>query len=192
MLLLVLGLVLFLGIHSIRIVAEPLRTRLVESMGVWGFKGLYSLISLLGLVLIVIGYGQARLDPVWLYQPPPFLRHINMALMLLVFPALLAAYFPGRIQSVLKHPMLVAVKAWALAHLLVNGALAATVLFGAFLVWAVVDRISVKRRQGAGTAPQLPRTALNDVVVIVGGLALYYLFAFHLHSILFGVSVVGR
>lgn len=191
MLLLVIGLVLFLGIHSIRIVADPLRTRMVDSMGLWGFKGVYSLISLIGLVLIVIGYGQARLDPVWLYQPPPFLRHINMLLMLLVFPALLAAYLPGRIQNALTHPMLVAVKAWALAHLLVNGTLAGLLLFGGFLAWAVADRISVKRRSGPGIAPQLPKTPINDVIVVIGGLGLYYLFAFHLHPILFGVAVVG-
>ncbi|TVQ29680.1 MAG: NnrU family protein [Wenzhouxiangella sp.] len=191
MALLIAGLVLFLGIHSIRIVAEPLRTKLMAALGPLGFKGLYSLIALAGLVLIVIGYGQARLDPNWLYHPPPFLRHLNMLLMLLVFPALLAAYLPGRIQNLLKHPMLVAVKAWALAHLLVNGTLAAVLLFGGFLIWAVADRISVKRRKGPGSAPQLPKTALNDVIVVLGGLGLYVAFAFWLHPILFGVAVVG-
>ena len=191
MTLLVLGLILFLGIHCIRIVADPLRSRMVDAMGLWGYKGLYSVVSLVGLVLIVIGYGQARLDPTWLYHPPPYLRHVNMLLMLLVFPALLAAYFPGRIQSALKHPMLIAVKAWALAHLLVNGTLAGVLLFGGFLVWAVADRISVKRRSGPGTAPQLPKTALNDVIVVVGGLGLYAAFTFWLHPILFGVAVVG-
>ncbi len=189
--LLIIGLILFLGAHSIRIVAEPLRMKLVAALGLWGFKGVYSVISLVGLILIVIGYGQARLDPVWLYYPPPFLRHMNMLLMLLVFPALLAAYFPGRIQNLLKHPMLVAVKAWALAHLLVNGTLAAVLLFGGVLVWAVVDRISVKRRTAAGSAPQLPKTPLNDVIVVIGGLGLYAVFAFWLHPILFGVSVMG-
>ncbi len=191
MTLLVIGLVLFLGIHSIRIVADPLRMKLLAALGPVGYKGFYSVISLVGLVLIVIGYGQARLEPTWLYYPPPFLRHLNMLLMLLVFPALLAAYFPGRIQNLLKHPMLVAVKAWALAHLLVNGTLAAVLLFGGFLVWAVADRISVKRRSGPGSAPQLPRTALNDVIVVIGGLGLYVAFAFWLHPILFGVSVMG-
>ena len=120
MLLLILGLVLFLGVHSLRIVAESARSGLVSRLGLWPYKGLYSLIALAGLILIVIGYGQARLDPVVLYQPPAFLRHLNMLLMLIVFPALLAAYLPGRIQQTLKHPMLIAVKAWALGHLLVN------------------------------------------------------------------------
>ncbi|MCH8478904.1 MAG: NnrU family protein [Wenzhouxiangella sp.] len=191
MVMLILGLIVFLGIHSIRIVAEPLRTKLVNTLGPNAYKGVYSLISLLGFVLIVIGYGQARMEPTWLYHPPHFLRHLNMLLMLLVFPALLAAYFPGRIQNLLKHPMLVAVKAWALAHLLVNGTLAAVLLFGGFLAWAVADRISAKRRSAPSSAPQLPKTALNDIIVVVGGLALYAVFAFWLHPILFGVSVMG-
>ncbi len=191
MLLLILGLVLFLGIHSLRIVADPTRSGLVSRLGPGPFKGIYSLIALAGLILIVIGYGQARLDPVVLYQPPAFLRHLNMLLMLIVFPALLAAYLPGRIQSTLKHPMLIAVKAWALGHLLVNGMLADVLLFGGFLAWAVADRISIKRRTASDSAPQLPATAFNDVVVIVGGLALYVAFAFWLHPILIDVPAVG-
>jgi uncharacterized membrane protein len=138
----------------------------------------------------VIGYAQARMEPTWLYHPPPALRHLNMLLMLLVFPALLAAHLPGRIQAALKHPLLLATMAWSLAHLLVNGRLAGVLLFGAFLVWAIVDLFSVLRRSDS-VSPQLPRTAMNDVIVIVGGLGLYYLFAFHLHPVLFGVAVVG-
>jgi uncharacterized membrane protein len=190
MTLLILGLILFLGVHSLRIVAEPARVSLVARLGRWGFKGLYSLIALVGLALIVIGYGQARMDPTWLYHPPGWLRHLNMLLMLLVFPALLAAYFPGRIQQLLKHPMLVAVKTWALAHLLINGTLAAVVLFGAFLIWAVLDRISVGRRGHGSETPQLPALPVNDVIVVVGGLGLYAAFAFWLHPVLFGVPVV--
>jgi len=188
---LIIGLVLFLGIHSIRIVAEPLRQRAIGSLGLWPYKGVYSVISVIGFVLIVIGYGQARLDPVVLYQPPAFLRHVNMLLMLIVFPALLAAYLPGRVKNALKHPMLIAVKAWALSHLLVNGMLADVVLFGGFLAWAVFDRISVKRRTAPSTQPQLPATVFNDVIVIVGGLGLYAAFAFWLHPILIGVPVMG-
>ncbi len=191
MLLLIVGLILFLGTHSIRILADPLRSGLVQRFGPWGYKGLYSLISLIGLVMIIVGYGQARLDPVWLYHPPGWLRHLNMLLMLAVFPALLAAYLPGRIHNLLRHPMLVAVKAWALAHLLVNGTLAGTLLFGGFLVWAVADRISVGRRSSPREAPQLPAIPINDIIVIVGGLGLYAAFAFWLHPILFGVAVTG-
>ncbi len=189
--LLILGLLLFLGIHSIRIVAEPVRARLVNGLGLTGYKVLYSLIALAGFLLIVIGYGQARMDPVVLYQPPPFLRHLNMLLMLIVFPALLASHLPGRVQSALKHPLLIAVKAWALGHLLVNGALADVVLFGGFLAWAIVDRISIKRRTAPSVSPQLPATAFNDVIVIVGGLGLYLVFVFWLHPVLIGVPAVG-
>lgn len=189
--LLIAGLVLFLGIHSIRIVAEPARTALVGRLGLIPYKAIYGVISIIGIWLVVKGYGEARLDPVVLYQPPSFLRHLNMLLMLIVFPALLAAYFPGRVKTALKHPMLIAVKAWALSHLLVNGMLHDVLLFGGFLAWAVVDRISVKRRSANNTAPQLPSTPVNDVIVIVGGLGLYVAFAFWLHPILFGVAVVG-
>lgn len=190
MTLLILGLVLFLGIHSISILSHRYRDRLAARLGEIAFKGLYGLVALVGLVLIVGGYAQARLDPVVLYQPPAFLRHLAMLLMLIVFPALLAAYFPGRIQQLLKHPMLVAVKAWALAHLLVNGTLADVLLFGGFLVWAVADRISLKRRPPS-SPPQLPRSAANDAIVVAGGLALYVIFAFWLHPLLFGVPVIS-
>lgn len=189
MTLLIVGLILFLGIHSLRIVAEPARARMVGAMGIWGYKAVYSLIAIAGFVLIIYGYGQARLQPVVLYHPPEFLRHLNMLLLLIVFPALLAAYFPGRIQAMLKHPMLVAVKAWAIAHLLVNGTLAGVVLFGAFLIWAVADRIAVKRRTGSDT-PQLPATGFNDAIVIIAGLGLYLAFVFWLHLILIGVPAV--
>lgn len=190
MTLLVLGLILFLGTHSISIISWRWRDGMVARMGEMPFKGVYGLVAIGGLVLIVIGYGQARMDPTWIYQPPPFMRHLAMLLMLFAFPALLAAYFPGRIQQVLKHPMLVAVKAWALAHLLVNGTLADLLLFGGFLVWAVADRISLKRRPQR-TIPQLPESRVNDVIVVAGGLALYAAFAFWLHPVLFGVPVIS-
>jgi len=189
--LLVIGIVLFLGIHSIRIVAEPLRERLVNRFGILGFKSIYAIVSLLGLVLIVIGYGQARLSPVLLYQPPAFLQHVTMLLMLIVFPALLASHLPGRVQSTLKHPLLVATKAWALSHLLVNGMLADVILFGAFLAWAVIDRISIARRSTPSVSPQLPDSRFNDLIVIVGGLGLYLAFVFWLHPILIGVPAVA-
>lgn len=189
MLYLIIGLLLFLGMHSLAIFAPAQRDRLVASYGRPAFMAVYSLISLAGLVLIVYGYGQARLDPVVLYQPPAFLRHVAMLLMLIVFPGLLAAYLPGKIQGMLVHPMLVAVKAWALAHLLVNGMLADVLLFGGFLVWAVVDRISLKRRPESG-APQLPTARFNDLIVVVGGIGVYLLFVFWLHPLLFGVPVM--
>jgi uncharacterized membrane protein len=188
--LLIVGLVLFLGTHSTSIISWRWRDRTVAQMGEMPFKGVYSLLAIAGLVLIVIGYGQARMEPTWLYQPPAFLRHVTMLLMLIVFPALLAAYFPGRIQRTLKHPMLVAVKAWALAHLLVNGMTADVLLFGGFLVWAVVDRISLKRRPQRAV-PQLPNSRANDIIVVAGGLALYAVFVVWLHPVLFGVPVIS-
>lgn len=191
MTLLVLGLILFLGIHSISIIARPARDGLVARLGEWPYKGLYSIVAIAGFVLILQGYAEARLTPTVLYTPPDALRHLSMGLMLVVFPALLAAYLPGRIKTTLKHPMLVAVKAWALAHLLVNGTLADVLLFGSFLAWAVVDRISMKRRPAGGSALALPATKFNDLLVVIGGLGLYVAFAFWLHPAWIGVPVMG-
>jgi len=190
MLQLIVGLILFLGIHSISIVAHPLRERLAANMGEWPYKGFYSLIALAGLVLIVLGYGQARLDPTVVYSTPTWTAHISMLLMLPVFPALLATYLPGRISRVLKHPMLFAVKFWALAHLLSNGTLADLLLFGGFLGWAVADRISMKSRQQR-PIPSAPESAFNDVLAVIGGLGIYVAFAFWLHPAWIGVPVMG-
>jgi len=187
---LVIGLIVFLGIHSIRVCAPDLRQAGIGRFGEIGYKIGYSAISLIGLVLIVHGYVQARLDPIWLYQPPPALRHLNMLLMLVVFPALLAAYWPGAIQNKLKHPMLVAVKAWALSHLLVNGTVADVVLFGSFLAWAVADRISLKRRV-IRPIPEAPAGGMNDVILVVVGLGAYVAFALWLHAAWIGVAPFG-
>jgi uncharacterized membrane protein len=190
MLQLILGLVLFLGIHSISIVALPARNAMAAKMGEWPFKGLYALIAIVGFVLIVLGYGQARLDPTILYTLPDWTRHIAMLLMLPAFPILLATYLPGRISQTLGHPMLVAVKIWALAHLLVNGTLADVLLFGGFLAWAVADRISMKRRPQRDIL-RAPRSGFNDVIAVVGGLGIYLAFVFWLHTAWIGVPVVG-
>ncbi|MDX1625831.1 MAG: NnrU family protein [Wenzhouxiangellaceae bacterium] len=186
---LMLGLLLFVGVHSVAIVAPDWRNHMASRLGV-AWQALYSLLALAGLVLMVIGYGEARLQPTVLYSPPEWTRHLAMLLMLPVFPLLLAAYLPGRIQAALGHPMLAAVKLWALAHLLANGTLADALLFGVLLVWAVVDRISLERR-GPRTRPMLPATRANDAIAIVGGLALYFAFAFWLHPAWIGVAVVG-
>lgn len=187
--LLILGLVIFLGIHLVSIVAGPWRDRMAARLGEWSWKGLYSVVALVGLVLIVWGYGLARQDPTWLYLPPAWMRHVTLLLMLPVFIMVLAAYFPGRIKATLKHPMLVAVKLWALAHLLSNGTVADVVLFGAFLAWAVADRISLKRRSPRPN-PALPRAGWNDTAAVLGGLALYLAFVFWLHRVLIGMPVV--
>lgn len=190
MLQLILGLVLFLGVHSISIAALPARNALAARMGEWPFKGLYSLFAIAGLVLIVRGYGEARLDPTVLYTLPEWTRHIAMLIMLPVFPALLATYLPGRISQALGHPMLVAVKAWALAHLLVNGTLADVALFGGFLAWAVADRISMKRRPQRDIL-RAPRTAVNDVIVVIGGIGIYVAFLFWLHASWIGIPLIA-
>jgi uncharacterized membrane protein len=191
---LVVGLVLFLGVHSVSIVSPQGRDAMVRRIGEGGFKGLYSLVSFVGLALIVWGYGLARQAPVVVYTPPPGMRHAALLLMLPVFVLLLAAYLPGRIQRAAKHPMLLSVKLWATAHLLANGTLADLLLFGGFLAWAVVDRISVKRRAAAGlahAAPALPGGAANDAIALVLGLGIYAVFLFWAHAWLFGVRPLG-
>lgn len=189
--LLIAGLLLFLGIHSVAIFAPGLRASAVERLGLWPWKGVYSLIAIAGLALIAIGYGQARMQPVWLYQPPAGLRHLALLLMLPVFVLFLATYLPGRIQRAAKHPTLVATKLWALAHLLANGGLHDVLLFGGFLAWAVMDRVSVKRRANVVPPPGAPATAWNDAIAVVGGLALYVAFVGWLHRALIGVSPVA-
>lgn len=190
MTILIFGLILFLGIHSVSIFANGWRDRMAARLGEWPWKGLYSIVAIAGFVLICIGYGEARLTPTVLYTPPAWLRHVAFLLLLPVFPLVLAAYLPGRIQATLKHPMLVATKIWALAHLLVNGMLADVVLFGALLAWAVVDRISLKRR-APRPAPALPRSGWNDAIAVAGGLALYVIFVLWLHRALIGVALVS-
>jgi uncharacterized membrane protein len=187
---LVLGLIIFFGMHSIAVVSPDLRARALARFGEPGWKIAYSLLSLLGLVLLIYGFGLARHAPTVLYTPPFWMRHVTVLLMVPVFPLLLAAYLPGRIKSTLKHPMLAAVKLWAFAHLLANGTLADVLLFGSFLVWAVLDRISWKRRppQKLNTAPP---GRFNDLIAIVGGLALYVLFIAGAHRWLIGVSPLG-
>ena len=192
MTMLIAGLVLFLGSHSIAIVAPSLRTSAVARLGPMGWRGLYSLLSIAGFALICIGYGEARVsDPIWLWQPPKGLRHLALLMLLPVFPLLLAAYLPGRIRTAAKHPMLVATKLWALSHLLANGGLHDVLLFGGFMAWAVANRISLKYR-GVVTPPLSgPASRWNDLLAVVGGLALYGLFVGGLHRWLIGVSPIS-
>lgn len=190
MTLLVLGLVLFLGVHSVSIVAPAWRDRMLASLGEGKWKGLYSLVSGVGLVLIVVGYGLARQAPVVVWTPPAGLRHLAFVLMLPVFPLLFAAYLPGRLQRAAKHPMLAAVKIWAFAHLLANGGLHDLLLFGSFLAWAVVDRISLKRRPHR-VIPGAPAGKLNDAIAVFGGLLLYAATLLWLHRAVIGMPLLG-
>jgi len=185
---LLLGLVIFFGGHSVSIVNDPWRGRMVAKMGEWPWKGLYALVSLIGFVLIVWGYGLARHDPAVVYTPPGWLRPVAMVLLVPVFPLLLATYLPGRIQAAAQHPMLVATKLWAVAHLLANGMLADVLLFGAFLVWAVLDRISMKHRMQR-PVPSVPPSRVNDLIAVAGGLALYAAFVLWLHGWLIGIPL---
>ena len=186
--LLIIGLVLFLGVHSVAIVAPMLRARTIQALGEGAWKGMYALVSLAGFLLICYGFGLARQVPAILYSPPVWLRHVALILMLPVFPLVLAAYLPGRIKTGAKHPMLAAVKFWAFAHLLANGMLADVLLFGGFLAWAVADRISLKRRSTPQAPPTAPPGRWNDAIAVVLGLAIYALLIVSGHARLFGVS----
>jgi uncharacterized membrane protein len=185
---LVAGLLLFFGVHSIAIIAPAWRDGMAVKLGDASWKAIYSLLSVIGFVMLVHGYGLARADPTVLYTPPAWMRHVAALLMLPVFPLLLSAYLPGRIKAAVKHPMLAATKAWALAHLLVNGNLADVLLFGGFLAWAVLDRIAVGKRtvQRKPVVTAAP-SRMNDVLAIVGGLVLYVVVIAWAHQRFIGV-----
>ncbi|MDH3460320.1 MAG: NnrU family protein [Burkholderiaceae bacterium] len=186
---LVIGLILFLGVHTVSIAAPAWRDAAVSRLGEGTWKALYSLASLAGFVLLVYGYGLARQQPTLLYAPPEALRYVALLLLLPVFPLLFAVYLPGRIKTAAKHPMLLATKLWALAHLLTNGNAADVLLFGGFLAWAVADRVSLKRRP-ARPVPSAPASPKNDVIAVLGGLVLYALFLLWAHAWLMGVSPI--
>lgn len=184
---LILGLLLFLGIHSISIVSSSARDRLVVRLGAGPWRGLYSLLALAGLLMLIHGYGLARAQPQFLYVPPPWTRHVAALLLLAVFPLLFAAYLPGRIKAALQHPMLLAVIIWSGAHLLANGSVADVLLFGGFLLWALADLISFKFRTARPlrTAPARPH---NDGIAIALGLFVYLATLLWLHARLIGVA----
>lgn len=185
------GMVAFLGSHLVPAFPDA-RTGLRERFGENLYRGLFTLVAIAGFVLIVWGYGLWRAEgPAVLYTPPGWMRHVTMLLMLPVFPLLFAAYLPGRIKATVHHPMITAVKLWAFAHLLANGDAASLVLFLGFLVWGVVDRISVKRREEAGRfAVTQEGSARNDAIAIILGLVVYALFVWKLHTWLIGVPVI--
>lgn len=183
---LILGLIVFLGVHLIP--AFPnVRRGLVAQLGETPYKIGFTLASILSLVIVVVGYGIAPRIPVW--DPPVWTRHLALVLMIPAFILIVAAYIPGQIKAKLKHPFLVGIKLWALAHLLANGDVASIILFGAFLAYAVADRILLKNREARGlvvvegTGP--PR---NDAIAVGVGLAAYVVFLLWLHRLLIGVS----
>jgi uncharacterized membrane protein len=191
LLVMILGLVLFLGIHTLTTQRE-LRARFVTSLGEGGYKIGYSLVSLAGLALIVWGFAHYRATGMWVvWSPPTALKHITVALMLPAVILVVAAYIRGRIYTTLKHPMLAGVKLWAAAHLLANGDIGSIILFGSFLGWAVFDRISLKRRADAGAPPIPVGGVTNDLIAVAVGFVAYLALAFAFHPVVIGVPVVG-
>jgi uncharacterized membrane protein len=183
------GLLVFLGVHSTRVFANDWRSQTLARMGEKPFKGAYSLLSLAGFVLLVWGYGQARQQGVMLWNPPTAMRHIAALLMLLSFILLAAANVPGnQIKAKLHHPMVLGAKVWAFAHLLANGSLADTVLFGSFLLWAVVLFAASRRRDRREQIVYPAGTAGKTIVTVFAGIAAWAVFAFWLHRVLIGVS----
>jgi uncharacterized membrane protein len=191
LLVMMLGLVLFLGVHTLTTQRE-LRARLVASAGQSGYKIGYALASTVGLVLIVWGFAQYRATG-WIdiWYPPKALKHVAVALMLPAVILVVASYIRGRIYTALKHPMLSGVKLWAMAHLLANGDLGSIVLFGSFLAWAVFDRISLKHRADTGAPPIPVGGTGNDLIAVAVGLVAYLALAFAFHPVVIGVPVVG-
>jgi uncharacterized membrane protein len=185
MIYLVLGIVVFFGHHSIRMFT-PHDQKLKITKRDMTFK---SLVSLLGLSLIIWGYAQARLEPIVIYNPPVWMKHITMSVMLLAFIAMMIFVIrAGKLKSRLKYPLLIAIKFWALSHLLVNGDLASLILFGSFLSWAVINRIAVKKRGDQGSTEVGPIT--NDSIAIVCAILLYALFVWKLHFWLIGLPIL--
>jgi uncharacterized membrane protein len=192
MAILILGLLIFLGVHSVRIVAEPWRTQMRARMGEQKWKSVYSLVALAGFALLVWGYGLARQSPVVLWVPPVGTRHLAALLTLVAFVFLAAANVPNNgIKAKVHHPMLIGVKVWALAHLLSNGNLADVVLFGAFLVWAIIDFKSAKQRDRVNGTVYPPGTGKGTAMAVAGGVVVWAVFAFWLHGVLIGVRPFG-
>jgi len=187
MLVLILGLVLFLGIHSVRMIAPGFRDQRMEAMGENGWKGVFAVISLVGLALIIWGWSKYRLEAPEIYQPPEWGRHANYLLTLLAFILIASANVKaGRIKAAVGHPMLLGTIFWSLGHLLANGDLASILLFGAFLVYAIADRIAVV---GRADSPPVFVSYRGDVIAIVGGGVVYAAFLFWLHGALIGMPL---
>lgn len=186
---LILGLVIFLGAHSVHMLAPRFRERMVARIGLMPWKGLYSLVSIAGFVLIVVGFGMARVNLHLLYVPPAWLRRLNALFTLVAFVLIAAAYVPrNHLKAKIGHPMLAGVKLWAIGHLLAVGYVHDVVFFGAFLVWAVADfGVSRRRDRVAGTVYPAGTWA-GDAVAVIAGIAAWAIFAFLLHQRLIGVN----
>ncbi|TKC92475.1 NnrU family protein [Trinickia terrae] len=189
---LVIGLLIFLGVHSIRIFADPWRSALIARLGERPWKGLYSIASIVGFVLIVWGYGIARREPVVVWAPPAGIQHLTILLVAIAFVLITAAYVPGnRIKRALGHPMAAGVALWAFGHLIANGTANAELLFAAFLVWSVASFLAGRRRDAVAGTTYPAGTVGRDVRVVVGGLVVWAVFGLFLHGWLIGVRPMG-
>jgi uncharacterized membrane protein len=191
LLVLILGLILFLGVHTLT-TQRKLRAQVIAAAGEGGYKIGYTLASFVGLALIIWGFAKYRATG-WIdvWNPPVALKHISVALMLPAVILVVASYISGQIYTTLKHPMLTGIKLWAAAHLLANGDLGSIILFGSFLAWAVYDRISLKSRTDAGGPPIPVGGPGNDLIAVAVGLVAYLALAFAFHPVVIGVPVVG-
>lgn len=186
---LILGLVLFLGVHSVRIVAEPWRVRAIDRLGLNGWKAIYSLVSLLGLALVIWGFAQARQQPVVMWQPPLAFKHLNSLFTLAAFVLVAAAYVPrNHFKAWLHHPMVIGVLLWALGHLLATALLSHLVLFGAFALWAALDLWAALRRDRADGTVYAGASIAGTLSALLLGLALWAAFAFWAHRAWIGVA----
>ena len=190
---LIAGLLIFLGVHSVRIVADDWRAAVIARRGEGAWKGLYSLASGVGLVLIVWGYGMARQQPVVLWASPTWTRHLAALLVLVSFVLITAAYVPRNgIKARLHHPMILGVKVWALAYLIANNTLADVLLFGSFLAWAVLDFRAARQRDRAAGTVYPPGERARTIATVVEGLGIYVVFALWIHRWLIGVDPFQR
>lgn len=194
MLMLILGIVIFVGVHLIPAMAPGLRAQLGKSIGNTGWRVVHSVVALIGLYLVATGYAEARMQPTFLWYPPAFLSHLTALLMLIAFIFVAAAWVPGNaIKRRVGHPMLIGVKTWAIAHLLVNGTLADLLLFGSFLAWGVISFVMHRRAdRAAGIAPTGSAKASSTVLTLVLGIVLTGVFALWLHPVLIGVPAIIR
>lgn len=187
---LILGLVVFVANHLF-VTMRGARAAAIARLGMYGYRALFSIVSLIGVALIVWGYDDYRAhDWIQIWSPPAFMRHITVGLMLIAVILMTAAFIPSRIKAKAKHPMLAAVKTWAFAHLLSNGDLGSILLFGAFLAWAVYARISAKRRTDY-VLPVAPAGWTNDIIVVVVGIVIYLALGYVFHPLVIHVPVFG-
>ncbi|MGH8780124.1 NnrU family protein [Paraburkholderia sp.] len=189
---LILGLLIFLGVHSVRIVAEGWRRAQIARYGANLWKTVYSIVSIAGFIVLIYGYGLARREPVVLWAPPAWAPHLAGLLTLFAFILFTAAYVPEtHFKAILKHPMVIGIALWAIAHLLANGTLNALVLFGAFLVWTIVDFAAARRRDFADSIVYPAGRLSRDVLPVIIGAVAWALFAFWLHGSWIGVRPFG-